>query len=119
MDRNFEVRYLRNLHTWEVSFRRSRFNTTRHKILSMGTQNCNQFERFVYIEAHECLRFGSAKQASVPQALSPRSGRQSMNHMGCRPLRGLMILLIQIPGACAPGFMLSPAPRALLSPLRG
>ena len=33
-----------------ASFRRSRFNTTSHKILSMATQNCNHFERLVYIQ---------------------------------------------------------------------
>ena len=31
-----------------ASFRRSRFNTTSDKILSMATQNCNHFERLVY-----------------------------------------------------------------------
>jgi len=34
-----------------ASFRRSRFNTTSHKILSMATQNCNQFERLLYIRS--------------------------------------------------------------------
>src|SRR5215212_7966229 len=45
--------------------------------------------------------------------LSPRSGRQSMNCVSCRPLRGLNVIFdIGVPGACAPGFMLSPASRA-------
>src|SRR6185369_12729470 len=30
----------------------------------------------------------------------------------CRPLRGLGAFIVAIPGACAPGFMLSPASRA-------
>jgi hypothetical protein len=45
---------------------------------------------------------------------------KSANHEVSRPLRGLTNLLPLILRACAPGFMLSRAPRALLnSPVIG
>lgn len=42
-----EVRYLRDI--WESVSSKVRLFTTSHKILSMATQNCNEFERLVYI----------------------------------------------------------------------
>src|SRR6185369_3523906 len=52
----------------------------------------------------------SPRIEAIKTRLSARSARQR-----CRPLRGLARLLINDPGACAPGFMLSLASRALLT----
>jgi hypothetical protein len=58
-----------------------------------------------------------------PGAQAPGTGVQETNDepakratarklQGCRPLRGLAFSLLSFPGACAPGFMLTPASQA-------
>ena len=57
--------------SWEASFRRSRFNTTSHKMLSMGTRICNHFERLVYIESNPDDRHNAelSKEAEEAQVV--------------------------------------------------
>ena len=49
-------------------------------------------------------------------SIGAREAADSLNANGCRPFSRAPIYLFRDPGACAPGFMLSLAPRALLTP---
>ena len=42
----------------------------------------------------------------------PKAGESARQRIGCRPFHGLHIIGMINPGACAPGFMLTPAPQA-------
>jgi hypothetical protein len=48
----------------------------------------------------------------VKIAIEPAKRAAALNHEGCRPLRGSYIGFRREPGACAPGFMLTPASQA-------
>src|SRR5262245_25499754 len=61
--------------------------------------------------------WGASPRIAIPIALSPRSGRQRLIGHAIARFHGLETLfVIRDPGAGAPGFMLSLASRALLTP---
>jgi hypothetical protein len=66
---------------------------------------------FLAREAGVSIKPGAQAPGNIEKRMRAREAGDSLL-MVCRPLRGLIVLYIYVPGACAPGFMPTPASQA-------